>query len=286
MRWLAAAVLCLLLLYPRTATADRVDVQTRQLRGTGQYKLRMSAALKLAKTRDPRAVRAMVYALLNDSKSMVRRVAALSLAKMVDESVPAKERAAALGALERASKRDSDRKVRESAARTFEQLRGLRSVAKKSRVFLNIAKPADLTSKAPKGTARRMHVAVRRTLRKHAPSYSQEWPSGKLPTRRELKNNGANGYYVGATVALLQVKKKGGRAEVNCSVSVRVNPWSGRDGNEKWAANKAASATGNGKVIGSNTAAGIASAKRDCLLAVVEQVTARQVVPFLKRLER
>ena len=278
--------MCLALLYSRPARADRVDVQVKQLRGTGQYKLRMSAALKLAKTRDKRAVAAMAHALLNDSEGMVRRVAALSLAKMVDESVPARAREGALRALESASKSDSDRKVRESAARSLQQLRGLRTVAKKSKVFLNIGIPADLTSKAPKDTAKRMHVAVRRTLREHAPSYSQEWPSGKLPTRRELEKNGANGYYVGATVAMLQVKKKGGRAEVNCTVSVRVNPWSGRDGNEKWAANKAASATGNGKVVGSNTASGIDGATRDCLLAVVEQVTARQVVPFLKRLER
>jgi len=39
-------------------------------------------------------------------------------------------------------------------------------------------------------------------------------------------------------------------------------------------------------VIGSSTPSGIASAKRDCVLAVAEQITARQVVPFLQRLAR
>ncbi len=273
-------------MWPGVARADSIDVQVRQLRHSGNYKLRLSAALKLAKTRDSRAVAALSHALVADDQTTLRRVAALSLSKMVDESVPGPVRKRAIAALERAAKKDHDSKVREAAARALEQLHGLRSVAKKAKVFVAVGKPADLTRKAPAGTTRKMHVAVRRALRENAPDYSQEWPSGGMPTKAELAKNGAEAFFVGATVSMLQVNTKGGRAEISCSVSVRVSPWSGKDGNEKWEADRAASATGNGKVIGANTRSGIAGAKNDCLLAVVEQVTSRQVVPFLKRLAR
>lgn len=278
-----AVVLCVA--FPRWARADQIDRQVRHLRNGGEFKLRLSAALKLAKSHDRRAVSAMSYALLRDSQATLRRVAALSLMKMVDESVPAGARDAAFRALDHASRRDRDKKVRENAARTLRQLRSLRGeTAADAKVFLNVGRPADLTRAAPRGTTTGMHRTVRRTLHKHAPEYAQTWDGGRLPTRAELRAKGMNGYYVGASVSRLDVRRNGHRAEIRCSVSMRVNPWTGSDGHEKMVEGKAASATGNGKVLAPLSKSGIASGKRDCLLAVVEQVTARQVVPFLSRI--
>jgi hypothetical protein len=67
---------------------------------------------------------------------------------------------------------------------------------------------------------------------------------------------------------------------------MRVSPWTGRDGHERLIAGKAASASGNGRVVSSASQRGISSAKRDCLIAVVEQITTRQVVPFIERTAR
>jgi len=278
-----AVLLCVA--YPRWAAADQIDRQVSHLRNGSEFKLRLSAALKLAKSHDQRAVSAMAYALLRDSQATLRRVAALSLMRMLDESVPKRARDGALTALEHASRNDRDEKVRANAARTLRQLRHLRGVSvENAKVFLNVGRPADLTRAAPRGTTTGMHRAVRRALRRNAPEYAQTWSDGKLPTESELREKGMDAYYVGASVSRLNVRKRGSRVEIHCTVSMRVNPWTGSDGHEKMVEGKAASATGNGKVVAPNTKAGIASAKRDCLLAVVEQVTTRQVVPFLSRI--
>ena len=108
--------------------------------------------------------------------------------------------------------------------------------------------------------------------------------AGYMPGTFQAVYNGTKAFIVGAAVAKLEVSRTGGRAEIRCSVSVRVAPWSGSDGNEVWQAHNSASASGNGKVVGASTPAAIDGSKRDCLLAVAEQITARQVVPFLKKM--
>ena len=65
---------------------------------------------------------------------------------------------------------------------------------------------------------------------------------------------------------------------------MRIAPWTGNDGGEKWEANKAASASGSAKAQTGNSQREIDGGVRDCLEAVAEDVTTRQVVPFLKRL--
>ena len=71
---------------------------------------------------------------------------------------------------------------------------------------------------------------------------------------------------------------------MSCKVEIRVAPWTGTDGGEKWEANKAASASGSAKAMTGNSDREIAGGVRDCLEAVAEDVTTRQVMPFLKRL--
>ncbi len=274
------------LLVSRPASADRVGLHARQLRtSSASYKLRLSAALSLSKSRDARAVRAMLFALQRDRNGTVRRVAALSLTKMVDASVRHELRQRVIKALERAAKSDRDAKVRRNAKRALSLLSSLRT-AGAPRVYLRVAMPRDPSRKAPRGTPVRLHSTVKRTLRSYAPAYSQAWPTGKLPTASDLRKNNTRAYFVGSTVVSMKVQRRRGRAEVRCTVAMRVNPWGGRGSRERWTANNMASARGSGKVTGSNTRAGIDGAKRDCLVAVIEVITARQVVPFIKRLVR
>ena len=71
---------------------------------------------------------------------------------------------------------------------------------------------------------------------------------------------------------------------MSCKLEIRVAPWSGTDGGEKWEANKAASASGSAKAMTGNTERDITTGMRDCLEAVAEDVTTRQIMPFLKHL--
>ena len=82
----------------------------------------------------------------------------------------------------------------------------------------------------------------------------------------------------------IDVTKGARQTTIACTVAIRVAPWSGKDGGEKWEANKAASASGSAKAMTSgNSDSAVMSGMRDCLEAVAEDVTNRQVVPFLKR---
>ena len=81
-------------------------------------------------------------------------------------------------------------------------------------------------------------------------------------------------------------RRAGTQTQIACTVAIRVAPWSGKDGGEKWEANKAASASGSAKATTGNRARDIQGGVRDCIEAVAEDVTARQVMPFLRRIAR
>ncbi len=71
-----------------------------------------------------------------------------------------------------------------------------------------------------------------------------------------------------------------------CTVAVRIAPWMGKDGGERWEANRAASASGSAKVITGGRDRDVQRGIRDCVEAVVEDVTSRQVLPFLKQVAK
>jgi len=277
--WLLAGAF---LLSARTARADEVESWVNQLFGSGGYKVRLGAALSLSKVHDARAVVALARALEQDEEANLRRVAALALARIVDGDTPQRVRERARTALAGAARGDRDGKVRETAARALQELGGGDDGASPA-VFINVGNAADLTRKAPADAARQLEVAVRSAVKRTAPGYAVEWPGG-LPTAQQLTTAGASAFYVGATVAVVDVAKKSGRTEVACTVAIRVAPWAGKDGHERWREQEAASAQGSGKAITGGSDAAVAGGIRDCIAAVGEELTSRQVVPFIKRL--
>ncbi|MBK9036284.1 MAG: hypothetical protein IPL61_34405 [Myxococcales bacterium] len=265
--------------------ADAIDDEARQLASAPGYKRRLAAVLALSKSHDARAVRALVDGLRRDQEVQIRRVAALALGKSVDASTPGAARDLALAALTEAGK-ESDRKVRELAARSREIIAALaRSapVGDAPAVYVHLGVGVDLSSKAPRDAVERLVKTVRVTVARRAPGVATEWP-GRPPTEQQLTAAGSRGFLVAPTISALAVQKRGNQAEITCTVSVRVAPWAGVDGAEKWAAQRAASASGSAKAITSTDPASIASGMRDCVMAVAEEVTAKQVVPFLRKL--
>lgn len=275
------------------AVGDKVDDSSGQLRGSRDYKIRLSAALYLAKQQgDRRAVKALSRALLVDSESTVRRVAALSLGTLLTPGLPEDARKVGLKALEQSAQTDSDKRVRGSAGsallRARSQLGSLASTGSggrngsgggRGRLFVHVGKPSDRTGKLPDGSVEMVQAAVRGALRRNAPDYQTS--NGSPPTRSQLASRRLRGYYVGAAVAKVAIESSGGSTEVRCTVSLRVSPWTGSDGNERLVANESATASGSGRV---QTSAGDSTrAAADCAVAVSEELTARQVVPFLRR---
>jgi hypothetical protein len=147
-------------------------------------------------------------------------------------------------------------------------------------VFVNIEGTTDQSRVAPSDAGERLARIVRKTVERTG--YSTSWPGG-LPTQTELASSHSRGFIVASTVKRIDITR-GRQTQISCKVEIRVAPWSGSDGGEKWEANKAASASGSAKAMTGNSDREVAGGVRDCLEAVAEDVTARHILPFLKRL--
>ncbi len=283
MRVLAVLAACWMLC-ARTASADTVDTGIRQLEPRSSYKVRLAAALSLSKSKEARAVIALAGTLRNDVDSTIRRVCVLALEKMIDARTAEDAKELGLGALEKAAGSDIDVKVRETATRALKSLAGLRRTKKRSdapAIFVNIDVTTDPTKKLPSDGGARLTRIVRRSVERTG--YATSWPGG-LPTSAELTSNRSRAFIVASTVKKIDISKVGAKTQIACTIVLRIAPWTGKDGGERWEANKAASASGSAKATTGNRASDIQGGVRDCVEAVAEDLTSRQVVPFLKRL--
>ena len=286
-----AVITAWLLLCLGTARADGLDRNIRQLQTETSYKVRLAAALALAKSKDARAVLAVADALARDEDPTVRRVAALALERMIDAHTPEDAKELAFSALDTAVADDTDPKVRstsEGALRVLAPVRKPRKVAARSSkpagVFINVDATTDQSKKAPSDVADRVTKIVKQSIEKTG--YSTTWSAttGGLPSSAELASNNSHGFIVAATVKKIDVMAVGHQMQIACTVAIRIAPWDGRDGGEKWEANKAASASGSAKAMTGSSDRDVSSGVRDCLESVSEDVTARQVLPFLRHL--
>ncbi len=280
------------LLFARIASADGVDTSMRQLGNARQnYKVRLAAALSLAKSRDARAVIALARAMREDKESTIRRVSALALEKMIDARTAEDARELALEALSVAATGDTDKNVRATAGKASKTLASLRikksSTPKRATVgpavFVNIDPTIDQSKKLSAESSARIMTIVKRNV--EGTGYATVWPgTAGLPTEADLTSSKSRGFIVASTVKKVDISKVGGQTQVACTVAVRIAPWAGKDGGERWEANKAASASGSAKAFTGNRDKDVQGGVRDCIEAVTEDVTTRQVMPFLKRL--
>ncbi len=272
------------------ARADTVSQNVEQLGDqSASYKVHLAAALALSKSKDARAIIALADALGRDASPTIRRVAAIALEKQVDAHTAEDAKTLALEALDRATA-DSDTGVRQSAASALKALAGLRRTkavkpaekrGDKPEVLVKIDAATDQSKRAPGDAADRLTKVVKANIEKTG--YATSWPGG-LPTSADLASARSRAFIVASTVKKIDISKVGGQTQIACTVQIRVAPWSGSDGGEKWEASKAAQAQGSAKATTGPSERDIRGGVRDCLEAVAEDVTSRQIVPFLKRL--
>ncbi|MBP9085724.1 MAG: HEAT repeat domain-containing protein [Kofleriaceae bacterium] len=275
------AALAVLLLALRTAAADAIDATIKEL-NSSNYKSRLSAALTLAKSSDARAVTALIGVLQSDQDSALRRVAAIALGRGVD-GLPDASVEKVRAALTVATK-DTDTKVRASATAALKSMPAATPSGSKGAppaVFVHIDRVGDDSKQASAASITLVSKNVRRAIEDNG--FATVWPGGS-PSKAELVASRAHAFIVVSTVKKIVVKKKARQAEVSCTVAIRVSPWTGRDGNEVWEANKSASASGSAKTITSNSASEIAAGMQDCLDTLADDITRRQVTPFLRKI--
>lgn len=253
------------------------------------YRVRLAAALALSKRKDGPAVNALATALKTDDQPAIRRVSALALSKIVDSRTPDDAREVAFDALDRAIASDADVKVRDTARKALRALSGLRRVAKpkpapragRRDVFVTIDATTDQSMRAPTGASERVTRVVKKGIERTG--YATSWPGGN-PTAAQLTTANSLAFVVASTVKNIRTSPVGRQTQIACTIAIRVAPWDGRDGGERWEASQAASASGSATAVTGNTDREIAGGVTECLEAVSADVTARQVLPFLNRL--
>lgn len=280
-----------------SARADRIDDRISELSRSDNYKLRMASALALSKSSDSRALRALAATLLDErAERSLRRVAVLGLAKQLPGAAQPL-RLELVKVLEKAASGDGDSRIRASAASAVKAVKkAIASEAIKPetpaapgtlipdapKVFVNVDGAVDLSTKMSSAGLARLTSQVKKSVTRMG--YATSWP-GALPSSGDLRVNQARAYVVAATVKKLEIKKQSERmTEIACTVAIRVAPWLGTDGNELWEADRAASASGSAKAQTGGSERDIAGGVRDCVEAVAEEISTRQVIPFLQRL--
>lgn len=285
-----AVVTAWLLLCAGAAVADPVTDGIRKLGRDPSQRVRLAAAASLAKERDPRAIIALAGALRNDSDNGIRRVAALALARMINARTAPDALQLAFTALDDAKANDRSSDVSVAAANTLLKIgrfrpRKARKPGKRGNgpaVFVNVDKTIDQSRQLPAGGGARLEKILKDSVGRTG--YATSWPGGGMPTSADLDAHSSRGFIVASTVKKIEIRKVGSQTQIACTVAVRIAPWTGRDGGERWEANRAASASGSAKATVGNSPKMVTAGVNDCIEAVAENVTSKQVVPFLRRL--
>lgn len=274
-RWLGAVVVACLLLGPRLAYADKVDVLISRMLKSKDYKERLNAALNLAKIQDPRAIPAFIEA-LDDEDKTVRGVAASALGKQINSTTDPAVRKRALDKLKEVAAKDPNSFVRKQAQKSYDIIKGLESGGAPSgaTVYVDIGKMSDSTKSGTK-ILNAMRGTVEKTIRKGAPKWATAIPGTEKVTSGVLKKNGMTGFHVDGTITELEVTRSGSSAKVSCKVSMLIATYPEKS--------MFGFLKGGAAVTVANNDKEIEFAKEDCVVAVAEDLTRRQIIPTIER---
>jgi hypothetical protein len=276
----ALAVLLVLLGHARPAAADNVDQLVKQLDTGSDYKVRLSAATSLAKLGDARAIPAFIKALGKDSDKTVRAAAALGLSKIITADTPADKRDAAIKALEKASTGDKDAFVKKQAKKALDKLKKLKSgggatagAAVAGGIYIDIG---EMSAKVADAAAVKtlMRKTVEKTFSKHAKDMSTKWTGGKAPTKKQLDAAKTQAYHVDGTIVEMTTKASGSSTNVSCKVSMLIATFPEKS--------MFGFLEGGATVQASSDPSDVALAKEDCVVAVVEDLVIKKIIPTIK----
>ncbi len=257
------------------ARADNVDTLIGQLARGADYKVRLSAALSLAKLGDSRAISAFVKALGNDSDKTVRGAAAVGLAKLVDGATEKRLRTQAITALDRASKGDADAFVKKQAQKALLALRDVDDTTQISvgGIFVDLG-PMAVKAAGADPLKAVMKKTVSSAFGRRAGSMMLTWPGGGTPSKGQLDAKKVSAYHVDGTLTEMTVKEKGAMTTVSCKISMLIATYPEKS--------MFGFLNGGASVQGSSSASDVALAKEDCVIAVVEDLVTKKIIPTIQ----
>ncbi|HEY5926638.1 MAG TPA: HEAT repeat domain-containing protein [Kofleriaceae bacterium] len=277
-RCLRAATVLLVLLFARSAHADAVDTLVKQL-GDSSDKVRLAAALNLAKSGDERGILPLAKSLLNDRDKNVRGAAAVGLGKLIKANPSTKYKSLATANLKTAASNDGSEFVKTQASNALTTIGSGSTTSPQPAgggggIYVNVGPMSSKTSSSKNDKLRALMVkTAQKTLSKVASSMQQTWPSG-TPSKSDLAKKSVSGFYVDGTLNTLDIKTSGGGATISCKVSMLLADFP--DKSVFGFLNGGASVTASG----SQTDQDLAS--EDCVTAVIENLITTKIVPTIK----
>jgi len=266
--WRVGVVFVLIATWPAYGRADQVDRLIEQLESSGDYKLRLSAALNLAKLGDRRAIPVFVTALDDDDKT-VRGVAAAGLGKLVNSSTPSQLRARVQTALRQTAAKDENAFVRKQAQKAYDALKGLMGPAVAVGMGATYVNIGTMSAQVKDGRelVALMRQTAQKTFQRKAPGIVTAWPGGGAPSARHIKERQLQAFFVDGTVNAINAS--GGGVECKVSMLLATFPSKSMFGFLK----------GGAMVEGGGDAD---MAAQDCVIAVVEDLIARKIIPTIE----
>jgi hypothetical protein len=275
----APLVVVLALLISGSARADSVDTLVKQL-GDSSDKVRLAAALNLAKAGDERGILPLAKTLLNDGDKNVRGAAAVGLGKLIKANPSTKYKSLATANLKTAASNDASDFVKTQAKNALDTIGGGGGTSPTTPsggaggIYVNVGPMSSKTTSANNPKLRALMVkTASKTLTKVASNMQQTWPSG-TPSKGDLAKKGMSGFYVDGTLNELTVKTSGGGATISCKVSMLLADFPDKS--------VFGFLNGGASVTASSSQSDQDLASEDCVTAVIENLITSKIVPTIK----
>jgi hypothetical protein len=277
-------VLVALVVGGHRAHADQVSTLVDQLNNDSNDKVRLAAAINLAKLGDTKAVLTLAKALLNDSDANVRAACAVGLGKLVTSSTKSSIKGLVVNNLKTAVANDSSSLVQQQAQKALTSITGTGGGTTTTNgnnggggggggIYVNIGPMSSKAGSANDAKLRALMVKVAgSTLTKVATKMTQTWPGG-VPTKTVLAQKSVSGFYVDGTLNTLSVKVSGSTATITCKVSMLLADFPDK--------NMFGFLNGGASVQGSASDKDEALGAEDCVSAVIEDLIAKKIVPTI-----
>jgi hypothetical protein len=267
-----------LLFSSHVAHADSVDTLIKQLTDSSQ-KVRLAAALNLAKGGDERAIYPLAKAVTGDDDKDVRAAAAVGLGKLIPNFPKNNRKGIALANLKSAAANDTSSFVKTQAQKALDTINGGGETGPtptggKGGIYVNIGPMSSKTTASNNTKLRALMVkTAEKTMGKVAPSMSLTW-SGGAPSKSALAAKGMSGFYVDGTLNTLDIKTSGGGATISCKVSMLLADFPDKS--------VFGFLNGGASVTASSSQGDQDLAAEDCVTAVIENLIANKIVPTIK----
>jgi len=279
-----AITIALIVTLGGVARADNVSQLADQLANDDSDRVRLAAAVSLAKLGDEKAILPLAKCIVNDSDKNVRSACAIGLGNLVKPSTRSAFKNLAVANLKTAAQNDSSDLVKKEANKALTAITGAGTSSSGSSgtssggggagIYVNIGPMSSKTGGSNDAKLRALMVkTAAKTMSSHAAYMSQAWGGGGTPSKAALAGKGISGFYVDGTLNELKIKTSGSGSTISCRVSMLLADFPDKSvfGMLNGGATVTASASQSDQDL----------ASEDCVSAVIEDLIAKKIIPTI-----